>query len=341
MFMITDTVYHYCSLETFLSILKNRTIRLSDVHKLNDATETKVFLDILKGSSVETILEKQKGDYFDLIKGMDEKTAVNYVVNTMLDQILNYNDLLRYIACFSEDGDLLSQWLRYANNGMGVSIGFNADMLNQIATMHEDLYFRKVLYIDEKNIIERDLVTYYSRRIMDNLPIHIAYNEVEKILTSADRIPQYLRWYNELIDESIFYKHYSFREEQEWRLAFTDESLSKFSGDWRSLYFWDENPSKTDSGKDNPIVIEPDEYLKKTAMDLFPKGIEFRSRGDDVVSYLDLKLCQDDDLFEYICKIFIGPNCRIDEDDISQILQHFYCDHEICIEKSSSPYRII
>lgn len=34
-----NLLYHYCSLDTFLSIVQNRTIRLSDITKSNDAKE--------------------------------------------------------------------------------------------------------------------------------------------------------------------------------------------------------------------------------------------------------------------------------------------------------------
>ncbi|GMQ62471.1 hypothetical protein [Vallitalea maricola] len=34
-----DTVYHYCSVDTFFSIIQNKTIRLSDLNKTNDYME--------------------------------------------------------------------------------------------------------------------------------------------------------------------------------------------------------------------------------------------------------------------------------------------------------------
>lgn len=35
------SIYHYCSLETFSQIIKNKTIRLSDLNKTNDYMEKK------------------------------------------------------------------------------------------------------------------------------------------------------------------------------------------------------------------------------------------------------------------------------------------------------------
>lgn len=35
-------IYHYCSLDTFVQIVKNKTIRLSDLDKTNDFMEKKM-----------------------------------------------------------------------------------------------------------------------------------------------------------------------------------------------------------------------------------------------------------------------------------------------------------
>ena len=36
-----SNIYHYCSLDTFAQIIKNKTIRLSDLNKTNDYMEKK------------------------------------------------------------------------------------------------------------------------------------------------------------------------------------------------------------------------------------------------------------------------------------------------------------
>lgn len=38
---MTDLLYHYCNVETFLNIIRNKTIRLSDITKSNDNMEGK------------------------------------------------------------------------------------------------------------------------------------------------------------------------------------------------------------------------------------------------------------------------------------------------------------
>ena len=41
-------VYHYCSVGTFLNIIKNHTLRMSDVLKSTDDMEAKSLLDAVK-----------------------------------------------------------------------------------------------------------------------------------------------------------------------------------------------------------------------------------------------------------------------------------------------------
>ena len=43
--VMRDIVYHYCSIDTFFSIIHNSTLRLSDINKVNDYSERKWILN--------------------------------------------------------------------------------------------------------------------------------------------------------------------------------------------------------------------------------------------------------------------------------------------------------
>jgi hypothetical protein len=45
--------------------------------------------------------------------------------NLELYKIPNIIQRKMFLTCFSENGDLLSQWRAYGNNGDGVAIGFD------------------------------------------------------------------------------------------------------------------------------------------------------------------------------------------------------------------------
>ena len=325
--MAKNVVYHYCRLESFVNILKYKTIRLSDIHKLNDKMETKAFLELLKIATTKEIFANYKEYNMCFIQGMSEESSVNYMINAIINQVKNYDDLIRYAVCFSGDGDQLNQWIRYANDGKGVAIGFKTKCLNQIAKKDTDLQFQKVTYIDEKNISNNPIILNYSKKIMNSFIEHVTSNETERLLTDACNTHLWLRWFNELIDDSMFYKHSSFEYEKEWRLILKDDGLIRSGDNWGEYYNW----------KDG----EYDSIMCK----LFPNGLQFRSTEDNIISYLDLNFSEFVD--DYILdNIVIGPNCKLNINDISQILQHFsfpvdeMLDNDN-IRKSKSPYRII
>lgn len=126
-------VYHYCSAESFYSICTNRTIRFSDLFSMND------FLEIHWGYS---IWEKAANLIFDDVS----KEFLDKVDGIIRGSSLSFNILA---SCLSLEGDVLSQWRAYADDGQGYCIGFDA---NHII----DLPIRplKILYDEKKQVEE-------------------------------------------------------------------------------------------------------------------------------------------------------------------------------------------
>lgn len=113
-------IYHYCNADVFESIIKNREIWLSDVTKLNDESEYKLGYKIIR----EVLNE------FGL--------AEHDIVNEMSDA--NLNEGFQILICsFSYNGDLKSQWDKYAAQATGMSIGFDYKALEQIALFNKYL----------------------------------------------------------------------------------------------------------------------------------------------------------------------------------------------------------
>lgn len=93
--------YHYCSLDTLHKIIEGKTIRLSNIDRMNDSNE---------GKDIEKFAK-------DILDRMDEVLREKY-----------YNERI-YISCFSKGKDILSQWRAYGDDGKGVAIGFNLSEL--------------------------------------------------------------------------------------------------------------------------------------------------------------------------------------------------------------------
>lgn len=104
-------IYHYCSPETFHKIIENKTLWLSATNNMNDFSE---------GKWVESVLAKVLSDnHTD-----DNNEWCNNLWRTVVG-----NNQIAYVSCFSKEGDTLSQWRAYAQDGEGVAIGFDEDKL--------------------------------------------------------------------------------------------------------------------------------------------------------------------------------------------------------------------
>ncbi|MBB1452106.1 DUF2971 domain-containing protein [Pseudoalteromonas sp. SG43-1] len=116
-----ELVYHYTSLDAFISIVNSRTFRFGDARAMNDYTEIEHNINLLLG------LEKQK---IELIKKLsisnDEFDNAIKNIRTFKKHIENY---YIHIMSFSKNPDALSQWRGYADNGTGICFSVNLSAL--------------------------------------------------------------------------------------------------------------------------------------------------------------------------------------------------------------------
>ena len=56
---MSNTVYHYCSLETFNTIINNKTLRASDITKSNDDQELKWIANSISNTIINVILNNK------------------------------------------------------------------------------------------------------------------------------------------------------------------------------------------------------------------------------------------------------------------------------------------
>lgn len=132
-------LYHYCSLETFNNIIRNHTLRFSDVTKSNDSEEVMFTINCYKNYLIKKI----------------EKCNDTLPVNMFKYEIDKTLDAKKfYTFCMSSKKDLLSQWRGYAPNG-GVAIGFNFEKLKQYiedsTILCSKIKLEKLHYIDKNN----------------------------------------------------------------------------------------------------------------------------------------------------------------------------------------------
>jgi hypothetical protein len=115
---LPSTLYYYCSVDSFIKIISNKSLWMTNLFFLNDSAEHFWLRNKVRGL-IERKLEKNP-----------EHGGYGYL-QTILRQEWR-RDI--YCSCFSEHADVLSQWRAYGDDGKGFAIGFSTDHLLWLQT---------------------------------------------------------------------------------------------------------------------------------------------------------------------------------------------------------------
>lgn len=136
----SELIYHYCSCDTFMNILRGKKLWLSSMKRSNDAKE---------GGLIHAELNR--------VLKEDDRIANNVILRNLArdDNMLRRSDALAF--CLSKKRDLLSQWRGYADDGRGFVIGFNSDQLKAILNSAFPRYTRvePVTYLSRMEVTKR------------------------------------------------------------------------------------------------------------------------------------------------------------------------------------------
>jgi hypothetical protein len=116
-----EILYHYTTQSGYLGILKDGAIRASSILHLNDSSEFSYATELAANLAVTS------GD----------KTERSGAVRGVLSVLREIMDV--FVVSFSADGDQLGQWRAYCRDGGGISIGFDAKGLRELASQQEYL----------------------------------------------------------------------------------------------------------------------------------------------------------------------------------------------------------
>lgn len=306
---LPETIYHYCSLGTFLNITGNRTLWLSDIGKSNDSQELKW----LKNECRIRIMKAQN-EYLNLHRD-DPDITYDYDamerINRFAEAISTIDLYKSWAICFSEARDTLSQWRGYANDGAGICIGFKREYFDELSHVFDDYETRFLLSMRKVDYSSEGLDAFFENTT--------SLNSFDQSKTTDDMNSALLSAIISTAKNAAYFKSPSFSEEREWRLAFTD-TLLDFGG-----FEFDKMP-RTESGVFSRFVFRKADCI---------------ATGNDIISHIELWLPEIQDA---ISEIIIGPKVRMSLDDMKLylILKGFLKnmnDNSISIVRSESSYR--
>ncbi|WP_164510446.1 DUF2971 domain-containing protein [Agathobaculum sp. Marseille-P7918] len=296
-------VYHYCSLEAFKSIIENECLWLCDVEKSNDSGE-RVYFNHIMAQTIENLSAQMKNQ-----NKYDEahQQGLEHLRCTLA---VPQEELAPFYSCsFSRNGDLLSQWRGYGDDGYGVSIGV-CESLFQI-NLPADCF----------------CAVEYSKAMAEAKCREILDQTTRDYLKDAERsewdaVSSFtLCALSSINQQSIFYKSSAFKEEDEYRIITSDTEVFNIF----------DMPNGT-LGFPGPEIINS----AKNAFSLSEK--KFRIAKHRLSAYYELSFKKvKNDFIEYI---ILGPKCMNSETDIKRFLESCgYNSDYIEIRPSEATYR--
>ncbi len=120
-------LYHYCSFEKFISIIKSKTLWLTQIVKSNDSEEFVRTFNIIWNQIKEEIRNgisdlPQSSNIMDLLENQIklELSLTTYEIETP------------YGVCLSENRDLAQNWNEYGDDSRGIALGFSDEIMTGI-----------------------------------------------------------------------------------------------------------------------------------------------------------------------------------------------------------------
>lgn len=273
-----NILYHYCNVDTLYKILRTKKLRLTNGKKMNDYMEFSWIVSIVN--------EEFKKFRYDDTKEYIDKLA---------ERLNFYGESVPYFFCMSEEGDLLSQWRSYADNGKGVAIGININKLNinpdipfvGLPKSHSLGYGRIIYDVTEQH----DLIN----KILEDNYNKIKNEKKDLELTVVETVP--------IIQKlSAVFKNPAFSEEKEWRIIHT------------------------------PMIFKDKE--NKSIFHGNISNIDFYVRNEDICSYFELDISEalNNGLLE---EIVLGPRTKLELYDLGLFLSDLSLNPKIIKSEAS------
>lgn len=311
---VPRVLYHYCSLSTFMSIFDNKSIWLSDIRKSNDSLELRWIMGqcqyYMINAWTDYVRDVQQNRGMDIVSHEHFKEFEElYLLAKDYDA---EDDTKNWVFCLSEKSDDLGQWRGYANDGQGISIGFNSAFLKNINYIGENVRTISVNFgFDKVYYSKKDVKLFFNDKVgLSRIDINMDPSEVIQYMKRALAL-SYIY--------SPLYKSDKFKDEREWRIFYSMHLDDMEKGE-RPGIFNDKNKLSD--------IIKLEKY-------------KFERKGETMVSHLELELPQ---LQRAINSIIIGPKAKVTPMDMRLYLMSIGLlrdanDESIKVHRSMISYR--
>jgi len=201
-------VYHYTSLEVLKKILLSKTLRFTKLNSLNDISEYKFGLQLLK----DKVSDFEKSN-----------KIINKIDLNLFDRFSFLNSL--YSLSFTECGDSISFWnSHYVDKNNPISLCLVSDRIFN----NNNFIINRCIYGDPYPVMGKERYQWF-RDIFETKNILKLYKNRE---------------YTQITFQTAHIKHKAFEIEKEWRaISFVskDSSAGKFSRNGKEVEYFDQH----------------------------------------------------------------------------------------------------
>jgi hypothetical protein len=203
---LPHTLYHYTTAQGLLGIVEEQKLWATHYAYLNDPSEVEygreLIMEALKDKRSLMIQHPDK----EASRWMQFCEAAELAVRLAHGQLSDH-----FLACFCEEGDLLSQWRGYGSRCGGYSLGFTAQALDSLEVDGIRVIAVKYDREEQKRIISEILDAVFEQMV-PSLDASGPLSDFKQLFINA-LAPH-------LIDCLCSFKNPAFKEEREWRCVF-------------------------------------------------------------------------------------------------------------------------
>lgn len=197
-------LYHYTNAHGLFGMIESKKIWASSYRYMNDSQEFEYGFDL-----IDEIYPKP--DTYPFRSNISDQSFAEHLRRKKWD----YESDCLFVASFSEDANLLSQWRAYAGPHSGYTIGFRKNELENGGARLVVCEYNK----ERQKTVLKDLID-------GDLPVLRAPFEKGLKEQGKKELPDLAEYLNN-VDETVLkiaqvatsFKHKSFCEEKEWRLV--------------------------------------------------------------------------------------------------------------------------
>lgn len=227
-------------------------------------------------------------------KGISNSQAFDKIVSDIKKSI-NEVKYVSYIACFSDSKDDLGLWNRYGDDGKGIAIGYDGEILCYIAEQYR--LWDVIIEVDYSAEKCKEYIKYTIVPRIFNAIKNAENNEnVRHGICSYDGmvLTCILSDISTILLSAVKYKHKAYQNEKEWRLCLHSQITE--------LYYPEDIKKYSKKDQCGDVVRNKISFINKLNI-----GIS---------SYVDLFFGESKKAPDIIKKIMIGPRSIINKSDL-------------------------